>query len=221
MPGDPGTRTAFDGLLDRALKEGPGQAIDYTLTAPKWQFLRHVAERRGIVLHGSSDANITRLAPRQTDDIAPFGNQAAVYAASDGIWPLFFAILDRDHFPTGLLVNGCMNIAGEPDPFYFFSISQEALDQRPWRDGTVYLLPATEFEGQPSIDVGEVQISTGQVASRRPVVPIAKLPVAPADFPFLDQVRGHDDAVTIARARANPDGFPWLEPDELLGARVP
>ena len=213
MPRDHATKASFDNLLDRAIEEGPGQFIDYTLAAPRWQFLTHVAGRRGIVLHGSGNPNIGRLEPRQADDVDPFGNQAAVYAASEGIWPMFFAILDREHFATGLLVNGCTYIAGESDPFYFFSISQAALDRRPWREGTVYLLPASDFERQPFMSVGDVPVSSGQVASRRPVVPIAKLPVAPADFPFLEQVRGHDDAATIARARANPDGFPWLDPE--------
>lgn len=213
MPRDLATGAAFDSLLDRALEEGPGQPIDYRLAAPKWQFLTHVAERRGIVLHGSGNPNIARLEPRQTDDVDPFGNQAAVYAASEGIWPIFFAILDREHFATGLLVNGCMYIAGESDPYYFFSISQAALDQRPWREGTVYLLPASDFERQPSLSLGDVRVSSGQVASGRPVVPVAKLRVAPGDFPFLERVRGHNDVATIARARANPDGFPWLDPE--------
>ncbi len=214
MPTDLATRAAFDSLLARAIAEGSGQPIGYTLVAPKWQFLTHVAERRGLVLHGSGNPHIERLEPRQSDDVDRFGNQAAVYGASEGIWPMFFAILDRERFPTGLLVNGCTYVAGEPDPFYFFSISRAALDQRPWRQGTVYLLPAAGFERQPPMSLGDVRISTGQVASHRTVVPLAKLVVGPTDFPFLEKVRGHDDVVTIARARANPDGFPWLDPDE-------
>jgi hypothetical protein len=31
------------------------------------------------------------------------------------------------------------------------------------------------------------------------------------DFPFLDQMRGHDDETVWRRAKAAPDGFPWLD----------
>jgi hypothetical protein len=46
-----------------------------------------------------------------------------------------------------------------------------------------------------------------------PVKPLARLQVSPADFPFLDQIRGHDDQIQQERARANPDGFPWIDDD--------
>jgi hypothetical protein len=38
-----------------------------------------------------------------------------------------------------------------------------------------------------------------------------KLSVGPEDFPLLDHIRGHDDESTFARARADPDGFPWVD----------
>jgi hypothetical protein len=40
-----------------------------------------------------------------------------------------------------------------------------------------------------------------------------RLTVEPEDFPLLGQIRGHDDEATFARARADPDGFPWLDAD--------
>ncbi|MFI7013719.1 hypothetical protein [Streptomyces sp. NPDC050164] len=43
-----------------------------------------------------------------------------------------------------------------------------------------------------------------------PVKPLARLVVHPGDFPFLDQVHGHDD-VLEARVAADPGGFPWFE----------
>jgi hypothetical protein len=35
--------------------------------------------------------------------------------------------------------------------------------------------------------------------------------VRPEEFPFLNDVRGHDDAVVQARSAADPDGFPWVD----------
>lgn len=47
-------------------------------------------------------------------------------------------------------------------------------------------------------------------ARLEPVRPLAKLEVKPGDFPFLDQVRGHDNDLVAERAAADPFGFPWL-----------
>lgn len=211
---DAAITTAFDALLDAALAAGPGRAIDYTLPVPRWQFLAHVAERRGYVLHGSSNPDIARFEPRPAADSNPFGRQVAVYAAADGIWPIFFAIIDSRRVHPGILVSACMHIRGEAEPLYFFSVGQTALERGPWREGTVYILPNDGFQPEPPITVGRLQVRTSQLASHRAVAPLAKLRVSPEDFPLLDRVRGHDDTSTIARAEADPLGFPWLDPAE-------
>jgi len=72
---DAATQAEFDALLAAALAAGPGTAIDYRLAAPKWQFLCHVADRGEAVLHGSSDPDIACFEPRQSNDIAEFGNR--------------------------------------------------------------------------------------------------------------------------------------------------
>ncbi len=208
---DDATRAAFDRLLDETLLAGPTEFVDYRLTAPKWQFLCHVADRRGFVLHGTGDPDIAVFEPRQSDDIDEFGNRRAVYAASDGLWPMYFAILDRDRYPMGL-TNGCIQVVGTEGSYYFFSISRSALDQQPWRDGVVYLLPADTFEAQKTIMDGDQEIRIAQAASLSPVRPAAKLRVGPEDFPFLTAIRGHDDDVLRARAAADPTGFPWVDP---------
>lgn len=211
MTTDAATTADFDALLDRACTSKAGGEISYPLQAPKWQFLCHAADRRGFVLHGSNRADITRFEPRQADDVQEFGNQAAVYGAADGIWPMFFAVLDRENRALGLRLNTCVRVAGEPDPFYFFSISRPALDQDPWRPGTVYLLPGAAFEAQPAMLVDGLTVRTGQMLCRDPVTPLGRLAVKPDDFPFLNQVRGHDDASTLTRIRAHPTAFPWLD----------
>lgn len=120
------------------------------------------------------------------------------------------AIVDRDRYDM-VLVNACIHPPAGQGPHYFFSISQSALEQRPWRDGIVYLLPADSFELQPPVKVGVGEVRTAQAASATPVRPAAKLVVRPEDFPFLHQIRGHDNDILQARFAADPDGFPWLE----------
>jgi hypothetical protein len=189
-------------------------ALAYSLPSPRWQFLCYLADHKPVVLHGSGKSDILAFEPRQAVDALDFGNRAAVYAASDGIWPLYYAILDRDQFPMSL-TNACIRVVsplGESsEPLYFFSISQTALVHRPWRTGTVYILPRTTFEPQQPIPFGDSAIHVLQWASPVPVTPLAKLHVTPADFPFLDQIRGHDDHIQQQRIRANPNGFPWID----------
>ncbi len=205
---------AFDQLLERALAARTGDFITYELDAPKWQFLCHAADRSEVVLHGSGDPQIEQFEPRQPDDPLEFSNRRAVFAATDGIWPIYYAILDRTAQPTMRMVNSTVRV-GTADrlsaPHYFFSISKAALQHRPWRSGTVYLLPADSFETQPPMPVEDAWIHVAQAASATPVRPVAKLTVSPADFPFLDQIRGHDDELLTGRMAADPAGFPWLE----------
>lgn len=206
---DPSTIAEFDRLLDEVVSTGPERPIDYRLAAPKWQFLCHAADRGGFVLHGTGEPDISIFEPRQPEDLSEFGNRRAVYAAMDGIWPIYFAILDRVRYGMGL-VNGCIRLS-DRGPFYFFSITRSALEQQPWRNGIVYLLPADSFEAQPPIMLDGQEIRIAQAASATSVRPAAKLVVGPEDFPFLHQIRGHDNDVLRARAEADPDGFPWLD----------
>jgi len=210
---DAATVGAFERLFAESVRRGPGAAIEYALAAPKWQLLCYLCERKNVVLHGSGDPNIAVLEPRKATDAIAFGDREAVYAASDGIWPIFFAIVDRDR-PVRSLVNSCARVvapAGAGVPFYFFSIAADDLPGRPWRDGTVYLLPGETFERQGSQRYRGLTIETAQVASLTPVRPLAKLAVEPADFPFLEQVRRHDPEALRRRAHADPAGFPWLD----------
>ncbi|OUD01494.1 hypothetical protein [Streptomyces swartbergensis] len=209
------TRTCFDRLLDTALDHGPDRPLDYRLAAPKWQFLCHVADRADVVLHGTGDPGIRRFEPRRPADPLDFSSRHAVFAATDGIWPMFYAVLDRDRQPGTRTCNACVRVGDATgrlgEPHYFFSVTRTALARRPWRTGTVYLLPATGFERQPPIPTADGTVRVAQAASGTPVEPVARLQVQPADFPILHRVHGHDDAVLAARAAADPEGFPWFE----------
>jgi hypothetical protein len=208
---DERTQLAFDELLNTTLYSGGCPTIDYTLPWPKWQFLCHVADQHDIALHGSGDPNITLFEPRQSNDLNEFGNQVAIYAASDGLWAMYFAIVDRDRVTS--ITNACVRLADETGtvhgPYYIFSVSQAALPNRPWRTGTVYLLPRRTFTVQPPMAFGTNQVHFAQLASFVPVQPAAKLTVTPADFPFLRQIRGHADDRLQEYATALQTGATW------------
>lgn len=209
---DAATRAAFDAILDSALLAGPGQPMDYHLAAPKWQFLCYLAEERGYALHGSLQPDIAEFEPRQPVDLRAFGAQRAVYAAADGIWPMYFAIVDRERYPTSI-INGCIRVE-TPDgavspPHYVFSVGRHVFDQRPYRDGVVYVLPRQGFIAEPPIPFGPLLVHTAQLASLEPVRPLAKLAVTPDDFPFLGQMLAHDDERLAVYAEAMQQGAPW------------
>jgi hypothetical protein len=75
--------------------------------------------------------------------------------------------------------------------------------------GTLYLLPRQTFQAQPPLPFGSSQVHIAQLASPVPVQPLARLTVAPADFPFLAQIRGHDDQRLEEYAVALQTGAPW------------
>lgn len=210
---DDARNPAFDALWNTAVSAGDCPLIQYSLPWPKWQFLCYLADHRGLAMHGSGDAEIAVFEPRQSNDLNEFGNQKAVYAASDGLWAMFFAIVDRARVNS--ITNACVRLSDETGrlhgPFYVFSVSQSALPARPWRTGTVYLLPRTSFMEQQPMTFGPYQVHIAQLASLTPVQPIAKLEVAPQDFPFLAQIRGHVDERLQEYADALQNGSPWPE----------
>ena len=202
---------AFDTLLNTTLSKGQCATIEFTLPWLKWQFLCYFADHHNVALHGSGDPNIALFEPRQSNDLTEFGNQKAVYAASDGLWAMFFAVVDRDRVKS--ITNACVRLADESGtmqgPYYVFSVSQSALPGQPWRTGTVYLLPRSPFTTQSPMAFGSYQVHIAQLASFEPVQPLAKLTVTPEDFPFLSQIRGHDDERLQEYATALQTGAPW------------
>jgi len=205
--------TSFEELFAEQVLAADGESIDYPLPTPKWQFLNYLCESKEIVVHGSGNSAINEFEPRQSNDAVEFGNQQAVYAASDGIWASYYAILDRDRYVRSL-VNTCQRIVdpdGEKKSYYYFSINEDALPHNPWRTGTIYILPRRTFERESAPEGRE----SAQWRSFSAVKPLAKISVRPEDFPFLGQIRGHDMPTVMRRSEKNPDGFPWLEDEDI------
>ena len=204
---------AFERLYADQIQSGAGCPVS-GIDGAKWQFLCWVVETKDVLLHGSNNSDLPFLEPRHAADQSQFGGQLAVYAASDGIWSMFFAIANRRVARS--LVNTCFSVdeGGESQTYYYFSINADAFDGDPWQEGTVYIMPRAGFvrEGVP----GDAKPSefAHQWASTRPVSPVASLRVAPSDFPLLGHVHGHDVEAVIARAANDPGDFPWRDQRE-------
>ncbi len=208
----PEKRAAFDALIDAT---PPGSFVDYRLDFPRWQFLTYLCSTRSLVLHGSQNPGIGIIEPRKASDVRAYSAQEAIYATTDGIWVIYYAIIDRQKFSPLSLFNSCLYITPSPGqalgPLYFFSITHAALVQRPWCDGAVYILSRETFEQEPSHQMMGAEITFPHWISPLPAAPVAKLHVGPEDFPFLAQVHGHDDALLSQLAATDPNGFPWPE----------
>jgi hypothetical protein len=183
---------AFEVLWGATLQRGQGSMIDYALSYPKYEFLSYLVERKGLLLHGSNHAKIKLLLPlRMSSDVTSYGNLDAVYACSDGIWSIYYAIAHRK-CPKVSLKSFCRRVV-EPDGavkrHYYFSLHEEMHKSKPWTEGMVYVLPRETFR-QLKNELGQL---VEEWASEEPVLATAKLPVCAQDFPFLDCVQSHRD----------------------------
>jgi len=193
----PAKRRAFEALLDAARAHGTHQALAYTCPYPLHEFLRYLVAEHHYLLHGSREPDIAVFEPRPASDLYEFSAQRAVYAASDGIWPMIFAIRDRRP-QQGAFFNGCSRIVwpdgSTSEPYYHFALAAAGLREQPWVPGTIYVLPRGTFVPHPHVHEHGLLCTFEEWASREPVVPVAKLAITPRDFPFLDQFWGYDPA---------------------------
>ena len=208
------TEAAVDAFLQLADRNGGSPLVEVdallreTPRVVRWRFLCSLAARCPIAFHGTGDPRIARFEPREPVDFAPFGRQRAVFATSDPIWAMFYAIVGRSRH--GLtLNNGCLVLEDTGESYYYFSVSQQALARRPWRTGYLYFLPARTFVEQPGAVYAGHQARVPQLASPVAVKPFARLRVAPKSFPFLGRIRGHDDERLADYARAVMAAAPW------------
>lgn len=200
---DPAKRAAFDELLRKVTAGNRDDWVTYDLPYPRHEFLQHAADSDRFIFHGSNNTEIERFLPFRKSfelrDATGRGNLPAVYGTHDGIWPMFFAIVDRERL-SGSIRNGVMyfnNRQGERLAVYNFSINREMLAERPYCTGAVYFLPRDSFRRLKL--VGDAW--SNEWASQEPVDPIARLLLRPEDFPFLEQIGGHDDSTMLRHNR--------------------
>lgn len=194
---------AFEQLFDQAAADAAGAELRYTLPFPKHEFLRHLCDTRGVMLHGSERGDLDMLKPlRDSTDAAAWGNVSGVYGEPDPIRPIYFAIIDRTR-SFGLL-NTCFTMAADGSidtrlddarrpRHYRLSVGFPAVGAEIWRDGWIYVLPADTFEFWE------------EWTSRVPVQPIFRLAVSRMDLPLA-----------LSYADLRKPGSPWVAPDAEL-----
>jgi hypothetical protein len=152
-------------------------------------FLRWLAEEERFLFHGSRRADLNVLEPiRLSRDVTAFGDQQAVYATSDPVWAIYFAVLQRGtRFSTR---NGSIGIAGGGvyPRRYFFSVNASAGER--FGTGSLYILPRDGFVAEPPF---RGVFDTAQWVSPTAVRSLARLDVTPDDFPFRHLVVTHSD----------------------------
>lgn len=183
---------------------------------PRWCFLDWLTTQ-GLLLHGSPLADIPEFEVRQAVDLSPddFSNRAGVYATSDGLWALMYALRDRSR--AARMVNTALQLreGGRWSPMrYYLSLAPRGPAVTDGRSllspGVVYVLPRDRFGAMPPYDwPGLGTVREPQWVSPVPVRPLFRVPVTPDDFPL--PVRTHDAARVDALCAADPWGFPWLE----------
>ncbi|MHA7966743.1 hypothetical protein ACX93W_21770 [Paenibacillus sp. CAU 1782] len=172
----------FNAIFNAAIN-GDG-LIEYTSHFPKQRFIQYIANNKNVLLHGSNQKSITEFEPRR--QTLHNGNYVdAVFATMDGIWPVFYSVLDKGKL-VGNIRNGCLETRSGRK-FYFFSITKETYISDPWTKGMIYFLPRETF-GRASNEI----ISFDEWISEQPVKPMAKIEVEWEDFYFRDRVAVHN-----------------------------
>jgi hypothetical protein len=140
-----------------------------------------------VLFHGSGRDDLDVLEPiRRSRDATEFGDQQAVYATSDPVWAMYFALLRRGRpFSTR---NGSIGLARKLYPrWYFFSL-RGGYSEEPFADGWVYVLPRDGFVQEPPLGG---KLESAQWMSPSAVRPVQRIAVKPSDFPFRDLVVRH------------------------------
>jgi len=178
-----GARPEFDEFLE----PGRSSLIDYRLAVPKHEFLSYLVHTRRYLVHGTAAPDLDEVKPMPATDYEA-RTLEAVFATSDGIWPLFFATLDRAR--AGSLWNGCYHLrrGSVVHRYYFFFTEADPRDETIWRDGAIYILPREPFA--PTWIPNEW-------VSPQPVRAMAKILVSPSDFPFKQRVKRFDARLSL------------------------
>jgi hypothetical protein len=164
-------------------------------------YLRWLANQRQLLFHGSKRDSISELRPdRESEDSTAFGNQRAVFASDDPVWAMWFALLARGPGFRSTR-NGVWSIRGETQHRqYFFSVDTDQPDAELLTDGWLYVVPRDGFSAEPAV-AGLLQ--SAQWVNSNPVRPLARIAVAPADFPFTSVIGRHTSSESMVRTLHN------------------
>jgi hypothetical protein len=85
---------------------------------------------------------------------------------------------------------------GDRLPVYRFSVDYR-IQPPPLREGRLYILPRDTFHQLPVVPDGP---PSPEWCGPETVVPLARLPLRPSDFPFHDGISAHDDVTCSGSA---------------------
>jgi hypothetical protein len=191
---------AYEHLLHELRDDADGDWLELGSELPRWRFVEWLTRQDAVIFHGSPKDDIDVFRPVRTSvelmDHRGTGNLAAVYGTPFGLWAMWFAVLDRSGL-RGSIRNGIMRWTdreGRALDLYHFSVDHSHVGGEIWRAGTLYLLPRETFRPSPFFPGGP---ESSEWASPVEVRPLKRLAVEPEDFPFRDEVGGHDDSELI------------------------
>jgi hypothetical protein len=183
---DPVSRALFDGIVASALA-GDGTVDVSNCPHALHQLLTYLVSERDYLLHGSNDSEIRVLEPRPARDLGT--ELRAVVACDDAIWPLFYAVVDREQIEA--MFTNCLHVGRPPRlrRFYMFAIVADPAADETWTPGVVYALPRDGFRREWG----------NEWMSERRVQPALRIPVKPEDFPLRESVVGLADTGELRR----------------------
>jgi hypothetical protein len=123
-------------------------------------------------------------------DASEFGNRRQIFCSLDAAWGMWFAILDKQQFRTTR--NGCVRVDLHNEDwvkFYHFELERRLQERHPFTNGMIYIVRREDFPSRHKIKMLEpFGAEFEEWGSREPVTPLARIPVEPEDFPYLDRV---------------------------------
>ncbi|WP_442600693.1 hypothetical protein [Paenibacillus sp. KN14-4R] len=166
--------------------------IDHRCHYPKSRFIQYISTTKNVILHGSNKKDIEAFEPRRQ---TLFNGELteAIFASRDGLWPVFYAVLDRKKVAKNFR-NGSVSTRSSRGKYHFYSIDQYTAPKNPWTSGMIYFLPLDTF-----IKTSHGAIEFDEWISKVPVKPMIKIEVDPRDFYFIDKVSVHHDKESIVR----------------------
>jgi hypothetical protein len=163
-------------------RRGSGGDLDYRIDVPRWEFLHYLVERHGVVLHGSVTPDIDVLTPRSRSwGGGRTSGQPGIFAVDHALMAMYFGIIDRSkvsNMSNGIWADKSPD--GTAVRCFRLGVEFAGLADRPFREATVYILPAPTFT------------MMGELTSLVPVRPYARLAISPSDYPLLEHVWGSD-----------------------------
>lgn len=205
-----------DGIFEEVWDQtGRGEQITVPDPYLPHEFVQWLIQRDEYIFHGSGKTDIDVFEPRRESlELMNYhggGNLGAVYGTHQGLWAMFFAVVDRGRL-QGSIRNGVAtytsSITGEEVDLYQFSVSQASLPDRPFSAGALYVLPRETFDRIRLPGGGPYSNEWGSPVS---VEPLGVIQLEPENSPFLDEIGGHDDGELIRLNELSGEVFGRVE----------